>query len=199
MWIRGGLSNKCDSPHDLFAVCKRYQHTKFIGFVRLRFKGLMRFIEFRWIERIQKMQIQEIHMIQMYAIRFIGFRSDEVWQIQEDSNDSGDSDRRSSGAYVIQGDSDDSNDLGNSSPVDLLDSGSGKEFKPGGFSGRRWLGDLALADSTDSSESDPGLKGFRRFRPGGLMGFRGVSGFWILAVFTHRLYTQALHAQGFFV
>ena len=83
------------------------------------------------------MQIQEIHMIQMYAIRFIGFRSDEVWQIQEDSNDSGDSDRRRSGAYVIQGDSDDSNDLGNSSPVDLLDSGSGKEFKPGGFSGRR--------------------------------------------------------------
>ena len=68
------------------------------------------------------MQIQGIHMIQWYSGRFPGFGSDEVWKIQKDSDDSGDSDRRRSGAYWIQGDSDDSNDSGDSSPAGLLDS-----------------------------------------------------------------------------
>ena len=40
------------------------------------------------------------------------------------------------------------------------------------------MGDLDFADSRDSGDSNPGLKGFRRFRPGGLMGFRG--GQWFL-------------------
>ena len=86
---------------------------------------------------IQRMQIQGIHMIQKYSGRFPGFRSDEVWKIQKDSYDSCDSDRQRSGVYWIQGDSGDSNDSGDASPADSLDSRTCKEFKPGGFSGRR--------------------------------------------------------------
>ena len=52
-----------------------------------------------------------------------------------------------------------------------------KNSKPAGSADAGDLGDLDLADSMDSGESDPGLKGFRRFRPGGLMGFRKVNGF----------------------
>ena len=119
------IAHKCDT------------HTKFIGFRRMRFKKFRRFITCRWIEMIQRMQIQGIHMIQGYSGRFPGFRSDEVWKIQKDSYDSCDSDRRRSGVYWIQCDSGDSNDSGDSSPADSLDSRTCKEFKPGGFSGRR--------------------------------------------------------------
>ena len=77
-----------------------------------------------------------------------------MWEIQEDSDDSGDSDRRSSGAYWIQGDSSDSNDSGDLSPADSLDSRTCKEFKPGGISGRRWLGGFRFG----------GFKGFKRVR-----------------------------------
>ena len=55
--------------------------------------------------------------------------------------------------------------------------GYAKNSDPAGSADAGDLADLDLADSMDSGESDPGLKGFRRFRPGGLMGFRGVNGF----------------------
>ena len=66
-----------------------------------------------------------------------------------------------------------------------------KNSNPAGSADAGDLGDLDLADSMDSGESDPGLKGFMRFRPGGLMGFRGVSGFLIPIDFTHMFDTQA--------
>ena len=78
-------------------------------------------------------------MIQAYSKIFPGFRSDEVLGIHEDSDDSGDSDRRSAWVYWIQGDAGDSHDSGDSSPAESLDSWICKEFKPGGFSGRRGL------------------------------------------------------------